>query len=161
VEHYLYDNTVDESRQRSLEKALAIFEKQQQKNKTVSERIVKRPEVSTGKGVFVFVVVLAILFLLSRYALSFYIQPTATRMLVVLAVGATVCLINSRKIIVWLILVYQKWAPDKIRLACVFEPSCSEYMLIAIDKYGVVHGVSKGIKRLLRCRHPNNGVDNP
>ena len=37
--------------------------------------------------------------------------------------------------------------------ACRFHPSCSRYTLDAIDKYGAIHGVWLGIKRLARC-HP-------
>lgn len=44
---------------------------------------------------------------------------------------------------------------------CRFSPTCSEYMIQAIKKYGVVSGVYRGIKRLSRC-HPYSkhfGVD--
>ncbi|GBD37516.1 Putative membrane protein insertion efficiency factor [bacterium HR36] len=34
---------------------------------------------------------------------------------------------------------------------CRFEPSCSEYMLQAVRKYGVLRGVAKGWWRILRC----------
>jgi putative component of membrane protein insertase Oxa1/YidC/SpoIIIJ protein YidD len=34
-------------------------------------------------------------------------------------------------------------------------------MLMAIDKYGVVRGVWKGINRILRCKYPNGGIDYP
>lgn len=37
--------------------------------------------------------------------------------------------------------------------ACRFEPTCSAYMTEAVEKYGALTGVWKGIKRLLRC-HP-------
>ena len=36
---------------------------------------------------------------------------------------------------------------------CKFYPSCSNYMLQAIEKYGVQKGIYIGVKRLLRC-HP-------
>ena len=36
---------------------------------------------------------------------------------------------------------------------CKFYPSCSEYMLQAINKYGSLKGIYLGIKRLLKC-HP-------
>ena len=40
-----------------------------------------------------------------------------------------------------------------IGIHCKFYPSCSEYMLQAIEKYGCIKGVYLGIKRLLKC-HP-------
>lgn len=36
---------------------------------------------------------------------------------------------------------------------CVMYPSCSTYMIGAIERYGVVKGVFRGIRRILRC-HP-------
>ncbi len=45
--------------------------------------------------------------------------------------------------------------------SCKFYPTCSEYMISAIKKYGVIIGVNKGIKRISRCT-PNreHTVDN-
>jgi putative membrane protein insertion efficiency factor len=37
--------------------------------------------------------------------------------------------------------------------ACRYYPTCSEYMLAAVTKYGVVKGAWMGLKRLGRC-HP-------
>jgi hypothetical protein len=65
-----------------------------------------------------------------------------------------------RKILIWLITVYQATAKIETRLRCCFEPSCSEYAILAIKKYGVFKGVNKSIKRLKRC-HPPGGIDYP
>lgn len=40
--------------------------------------------------------------------------------------------------------------------ACRYTPSCSEYSLIAINKYGAIKGSWLGLKRILRC-HPWGG----
>lgn len=37
--------------------------------------------------------------------------------------------------------------------ACRFSPTCSEYTYQAIEKYGIISGSLKGIRRILRC-HP-------
>jgi hypothetical protein len=37
--------------------------------------------------------------------------------------------------------------------ACRYRPTCSEYMLDAVEQYGVLRGVWLGLKRLGRC-HP-------
>jgi putative component of membrane protein insertase Oxa1/YidC/SpoIIIJ protein YidD len=34
-------------------------------------------------------------------------------------------------------------------------------MILAIKKYGIIKGIYKGIKRLLRCHSPNGGIDYP
>lgn len=63
--------------------------------------------------------------------------------------------------LIWLVHLYQHYAPDGMRLRCVFEPSCSEYMILSIKKYGSLIGVLNGIHRLIRCHPPNGGHDEP
>ena len=70
------------------------------------------------------------------------------------------CIVGKRAVI-WLVRLYQYKAPDRVRLKCVFYPSCSEYMILAVQKYGTVHGLCRGISRLLRCHAPNGGEDFP
>ena len=43
---------------------------------------------------------------------------------------------------------------------CPFFPTCSEYTINALEKYGLVKGTIKGIYRILRC-HPwqKGGID--
>jgi putative membrane protein insertion efficiency factor len=60
-----------------------------------------------------------------------------------------------------LIRVYQSVAPAQTRGLCRFTPTCSEYAVLAIEKYGVVRGSIRGLTRVLRCRPPNGGVDEP
>lgn len=48
---------------------------------------------------------------------------------------------------------YKRWISPMLPSACRFHPTCSEYMREAVERYGVLRGVSMGIRRLLRC-HP-------
>ena len=68
--------------------------------------------------------------------------------------------VNAKSLLIFSIRVYQRYAPARIRENCCFEPSCSEYMRLAIDKYGVCRGALKGFSRLRRCG-PSGGVDYP
>ncbi len=34
---------------------------------------------------------------------------------------------------------------------CRFQPSCSEYFIAAVNKYGPVRGACKGVWRICRC----------
>ena len=45
---------------------------------------------------------------------------------------------------------------------CRFYPSCSEYFILAVRKYGAVSGTLRGMWRILRCHpwHPG-GHDPP
>ncbi len=65
---------------------------------------------------------------------------------------------NIKNIILSSVKIYQQIAPRKIRLKCRFEPSCSQYMILAIEKYGVIKGVCKGIKRLSKCNNRGDGM---
>jgi len=70
-------------------------------------------------------------------------------------------LLRLRRIVIWSIRAYQRYAPERVRLACVFVPSCSDYMILSIEKYGLIRGSIKGVKRLRRCHNPNGGEDYP
>jgi len=66
-----------------------------------------------------------------------------------------------KNIIIYFIHLYQKYAPQDLRNSCRFEPTCSNYMIMAIYKYGTIKGCFYGMKRLIRCRYPNGGYDFP
>jgi putative membrane protein insertion efficiency factor len=52
-----------------------------------------------------------------------------------------------------LLRVYQLTISPSLGPTCRFEPSCSEYMRQAVERYGFFHGLARGLRRLLRC-HP-------
>jgi putative membrane protein insertion efficiency factor len=62
-------------------------------------------------------------------------------------------MIFIQNILVGTLRLYKRWISPCLPSACRFYPTCSEYMIEAIEKHGPVHGVAKGIGRLLRC-HP-------
>ena len=56
-------------------------------------------------------------------------------------------------IIIYIVKFYQITLDLLFRGNCRFHPSCSEYMIRALKKYGFISGLYKGIKRLSKC-HP-------
>lgn len=48
---------------------------------------------------------------------------------------------------------YKRFISPLLPPACRFSPSCSEYMLEAVSRYGAGKGIYLGMKRILRC-HP-------
>ncbi|HYP08489.1 MAG TPA: membrane protein insertion efficiency factor YidD [Bryobacteraceae bacterium] len=45
--------------------------------------------------------------------------------------------------------------------ACRFQPTCSEYMLQSIERYGAVRGVGLGLTRLSKCHPFHSGGFDP
>ena len=72
-----------------------------------------------------------------------------------------VCFLLLKPFVIGIVLMYKAFAPKKMRDRCRFEPTCSTYMVMAINKYGLIRGVCKGIKRICRCKPPNGGIDYP
>ncbi|MDR0474305.1 MAG: membrane protein insertion efficiency factor YidD [Treponema sp.] len=52
---------------------------------------------------------------------------------------------NIKKIIVYLILLYQRYAPQDLCNSCRLDPSCSNYMIMAINKYGIIKPFRAGL----------------
>ena len=59
------------------------------------------------------------------------------------------------RILIVMIRFYQKFLSPVFPKSCRFIPTCSEYMIESIRKYGTVGGVCRGLLRVLRC-HPFN-----
>lgn len=64
--------------------------------------------------------------------------------------------------VVWLVRQYQWWLSPILGGRCRFYPSCSEYAIGAVRKYGVIRGCWRSFCRICRCHpfHPG-GVDYP
>lgn len=76
---------------------------------------------------------------------------------VVLLIALVAC---SRFVLIWFVRLYQRYASAETRLRCCLTPSCSEYTILALKKYGTVIGGIKSINRLIRCKPPS-GIDYP
>jgi len=46
---------------------------------------------------------------------------------------------------------YQACLRPILPSVCRFHPSCSEYFIEAVNKYGPLRGTFKGVKRICRC----------
>jgi putative membrane protein insertion efficiency factor len=58
-----------------------------------------------------------------------------------------------RKVVIAALSFYKRFLSPFVPAACRYRPTCSEYMLEAVEKYGARRGVWMGTLRLLRC-HP-------
>ena len=74
-----------------------------------------------------------------------------------------------KKVIIYIIKIYQRTlSPDTGFLRrfypygyCKYSPSCSQYCIDAIEKYGAIHGSFKGIYRIIRCNPWSRGGYDP
>ena len=59
-------------------------------------------------------------------------------------------------LLIQLVLVYRVTLGRLLGGHCRFHPSCSQYAIDAINRYGAVRGSWKALKRIGRC-HPFGG----
>ncbi len=68
---------------------------------------------------------------------------------------------DLKKPFIGLILIYQKYISPIKGPTCRFYPSCSQYSLEALEKYGVFKGIYLSILRILKCHPFNDGGYDP
>lgn len=56
-----------------------------------------------------------------------------------------------KKILIWIIKFYQAAISPLFPNSCRYTPTCSQYAIDAIQKYGILKGSWKAFKRILRC----------
>jgi hypothetical protein len=56
-------------------------------------------------------------------------------------------------ILILLARIYQWTLSPIVGRQCRFQPTCSNYFIDAVKKYGAVRGAAKGVWRICRC-HP-------
>lgn len=65
-----------------------------------------------------------------------------------------------KKILIKLIKIYQS-IPGDFHYRCKYEPTCSNYAIEAISKYGSIKGTILAIKRIMRCNPFSKGGYDP
>ena len=71
-------------------------------------------------------------------------------------------LILIRPLAITIIKLYQHYAPEEVRRRCLLKPTCSEYAILAIKKYGTLIGIIKTWRRLqYYCRGDVYYIDEP
>ena len=66
------------------------------------------------------------------------------------------------RLFIFAVRAYQCWVSPLVGPSCRFSPTCSEYAVLAVKKYGAARGAVKAAGRVCRC-HPLSagGVDLP
>ncbi len=69
---------------------------------------------------------------------------------------------HVRRFLIGIIKFYKKYlSPLKKNSMCRFTPTCSQYAIEAIEKYGPIKGVFLAVKRILRCNPFSKGGYDP
>ncbi len=67
-----------------------------------------------------------------------------------------------QKFLIATLRLYQQAISPHLKCGCKYYPTCSEYSIQAIEKYGCVKGILKTLWRLMRCNPLSfGGIDFP
>lgn len=142
---------------------LASLYRKEEENDPASlhyKRHLKRPAIHPIRSLLICLFCLALACAISL-AVQLAFQKTALSILSGLAFLLALILVFAKRILIWSVRCYQYFATDTVRNRCRFEPSCSEYMILSLEKYGLFRGTVRGIRRLFRCKPPFGGFDPP
>jgi putative membrane protein insertion efficiency factor len=65
------------------------------------------------------------------------------------------------RVLIWLIKGYQIILSPFFGQQCRFSPTCSQYALDAVTKYGAMRGAFYAVRRLLKCHPWHSGGHDP
>lgn len=119
----------------------------------VCQYTTERPLVRPHHSILRLLLVLSVCVVVSAvsgYLLSrLFVGVVQPRILYI--VSSCICLLLGLKyIMICAIQIYQRYAPEHIRRRCKLMPTCSEYCILALKKYGLLRGTRKSFVRLFR-----------
>ena len=65
-----------------------------------------------------------------------------------------------KRILIWLVRLYQRFISPLFPPSCRYRPTCSVYMIQALEKHGS-KGFLMGLARILRCHPFVEGGEDP
>lgn len=123
------------------------------------QRVLHRPEINWLR--IALNVLLPIVVAVALGIAAGRVLPGNVAALVAAGILGIYMLLRAKAILICLVRIYQRYAPESLRDKCRFEPSCSEYMILSLEKYGLCKGLHKGVCRLKRCNIHHGGYDLP
>ena len=66
-----------------------------------------------------------------------------------------------KKVLILIIKGYKKAISPLLPPSCRFYPTCSNYAIQALERYGIIKGSIKALYRILRCNPFNKGGYDP
>lgn len=62
---------------------------------------------------------------------------------------------TMKQVVIAIIRFYQRYLSAALGSSCRFQPTCSQYTVEAVERYGAAKGLWMGARRIGRC-HPFN-----
>lgn len=88
-------------------------------------------------------------------------KPNTAILLIIIFSTIVTLILFLKNILIGLIHLYQKYSPEEKRRSCLFKPTCSEYAVLALNKYGIIRGIPKILDRFKRCHGKTYRIDYP
>jgi uncharacterized protein len=66
-----------------------------------------------------------------------------------------------KKVLIFLLKLYKRYISPLLPDSCRFYPTCSQYAIDSIEKYGVFKGGARAAYRIIRCNPFNKGGYDP
>jgi len=66
-----------------------------------------------------------------------------------------------KTILIFLIRIYKKGVSPYLPPSCRFTPTCSEYAMEAVSRFGVIKGGCMAVKRISKCHPFHEGGHDP
>lgn len=139
----------------------AVFSQVNDPRLITYNRILERPKVNLISDIIKSLLFTICVVYIYRELMIYFNNSLYLSIGITLSLMCIFIIIRLKAIELELIRIYQRYAPESIRKRCRFEPSCSQYMILSIEKYGRFKGVCKGVKRLTRCNSKDGGFDYP
>lgn len=139
-------------------------EEQDLVRKYVLERPLYRPSITYLKAIALIISVMSISIIIAiviknvLFALGFFLSQNVFY----LCFFGLEFLFLLKPMAILAIRLYQHYAPEEVRRRCLLKPTCSEYAIIVIKKYGAIIGTIKIWRRLkYKCRGNVYYIDEP
>lgn len=117
-----------------------------------------RPPIKWGNVVLAIILFEVVIYILVRVlslsANSFFLFEEVVHIMALL--------LGGRVILRFVVKVYQRYAPESLRRQCTCMPTCSEYALLALQKYYWPKALKLIIRRIVHtCQQPGYKIDYP
>ncbi len=115
-------------------------------------QVISRPDISWIHGLARLLLLIAGGFAISTIIVSLWPSATGNWLAFGEVFTVVIAIITARRNVVLAIRLYQRYAPEHVRLRCAMTPTCSEYALLAIRRHGLLRGALMAYRRLShRC----------